>query len=130
MRRHAAGYDVVHVLQGFSVSFLAALAAQEAGTPAVIKLAAHNQDLRDKGGWRKFLALPKRRRRMIDREVVARGVMAVDTLLAASIAPGMAARKRRQSTTCSAGSSGTWPRSPMRRSWAWRSPTSSRTSTS
>jgi len=37
--------------------------------------------------WLPFLG----RRRMIDREVVARGVMAVDTLLAASIAPGIAA---------------------------------------
>jgi len=60
--RHWREFDVFHGLQGFELTASPAWHAHQLGLPAVVKLAAHQSDLADKQGWKRLLALPRRRR--------------------------------------------------------------------
>ena len=64
-------FDVLHGLQGFMVTTIAAVEAEKQGVPAVVKLAAHDSDLADKGGWRGLLGLPRKRRELLKSKVSA-----------------------------------------------------------
>lgn len=65
VRQNARKYDVLHGLQGFQNTCLAAVEAERQGVPAVIKLAAHKADLADKPGLKGLLGLPAKRRKAI-----------------------------------------------------------------
>jgi len=66
VRQIARRFDVFHGLAGYSLTIEAAVAAERHGLPAVVKLAGSRGELVDKPGWRKWLALPKRRRQQIN----------------------------------------------------------------
>ena len=63
VRENARRFDVFHGLQGFEMTVNSALAARAAGLPAVVKLAAHRDELVAKPGLRhKLFNLARRRR--------------------------------------------------------------------
>lgn len=75
---HARECDVFHGLQGFDLTVLPAFEAQRRGLPSVVKLAAHQSDLADKPGWRRWLGRPRQRRSLI-RDLSA--VIAISTAI-------------------------------------------------
>ncbi len=64
LKASARRFDVFHGLQGFHLTIRPAFEAERLGLPAVIKLGAYRTDLADKPGWRAWLNLPRRRRRL------------------------------------------------------------------
>lgn len=69
-------FDVFHGLTGFHFTMKPAVYAEDAGIPAVVKLAAYRADIADKGGFRSLLGLPRRRREMLLR---ISGVIAISS---------------------------------------------------
>ena len=65
--RHADQFDVFHGTQGYHVTARSAFIAHQLGLPAVITIASHRGDLADKGGVKRLLGLPQRRREMVKR---------------------------------------------------------------
>jgi len=76
---HAKEFDIFHGLQGFHLTVGPAFRAQRKNLPAAVMLATYNNDLADKTGWKRLLALPKRRRRML-RELG--GIVAISDAIA------------------------------------------------
>lgn len=66
LKYHAQEFDIFHGLQGFHLTIKPALQAQRLGIPSLVKLAAHKSDLAAKSGWKAWLSLPQRRRKLIE----------------------------------------------------------------
>ena len=66
LRKNAHRFDVLHAVNAYHPAMAPAhYADKKLGLPAVVKIANHNSDLRDKGGWKSVVGLARERRRMI-----------------------------------------------------------------
>ena len=65
LAEHHGEFDVFHGLWGYEVVVGPAYFAHQLGLPAVARLAAHQEDLADKGGWKNWLGVTRRRRETI-----------------------------------------------------------------
>ena len=66
LRRNAHRFDVLHAVNAYHPAMAPAhYADKKLGLPAVVKIANHNSDLKDKGGWKSMVGLARGRRRMI-----------------------------------------------------------------
>ena len=87
VQQHAQDYDIFHGISGYQHIVSPAAVAEKHGVPAVLFLITHQGDLADKPGWRKVLALPRRRRKAVGRlsGLIAMSQVMADELLAYGI---------------------------------------------